>query len=215
MKNCGKMNNYHYLISSLPSLRLAADGSMIPPSEMKKEIYEGCGGHDRRLFKWIEYAFDGDRLDSLLYYKALRHGNRFIREYMRFDLNFRNAKTAYLNRSLGRDAGRDMITGIDGGEFEEAGEVEEALRCGDILEREEKLDGIIWRKAEELTEHDYFNVNTLLCYLVKLHIIERWYSLDREKGEAMFKSLVNEVRGTFKGINPEDYARPAKRQGKE
>ena len=125
MKNCGKMNNYHYLISSLPSLRLAADGSMIPPSEMKKEIYEGCGGHDRRLFKWIEYAFDGDRLDSLLYYKALRHGNRFIREYMRFDLNFRNAKTAYLNRSLGRDAGRDMITGIDGGEFEEAGEVEE------------------------------------------------------------------------------------------
>ena len=71
------------------------------------------------------------------------------------------------------------------------------------------------RKAEELAEHDYFNANALLSYLVKLHIVERWYSLDREKGETMFKSLVNEVRGTFKGINPEDYARPAKRQGKE
>ena len=90
---------------------------------------------------------------------------------------------------------------IDGGEFEEEAEVAEALRCPDMLEREEKLDAITWKKAEELSEYDYFNANTLLCYLVKLHIIERWYVLDPEKGAEMFRKLVEEVRGTFKGIN--------------
>ena len=73
----------------------------------------------------------------------------------------------------------------------------------------------IWKKAEELTEHDYFNVNVLLCYLVKLHIIERWYVLDHEKGAALFKSLVDEVRGTFGGIDMQDYMQTTKRRKTE
>lgn len=208
------MNNYHYLISSLPALALTWGKDAAAPSEMRKEIFEGCGKHDRGLFKWIEYAFDSEKLGPHLYRAALRHSNAFIREYLRFDLNLRNAKTAYLNKSLGREPGKDVI-GIDGGEFEEAAEVSEALGCGDILEREEKLDGIIWKKAEELTEHDYFNVNVLLCYLVKLHIIERWYVLDPEKGAALFKSLVDEVRGTFGGIDMQDYMQTTKRRKTE
>ncbi len=194
------MNNYHYLISSLPSLTLTWGKDSASPSDMRKEIYESCGRHDRRLFKWLEYAFDDNRLTPHLYSKALRHTNRFIREYMRFDLNMRNAKVEYLNASIGREQGKDVM-GIDGGEFEEEAEVAEALRCPDMLEREEKLDAITWKKAEELSEYDYFNANTLLCYLVKLHIIERWYVLDPEKGAEMFRKLVEEVRGTFKGIN--------------
>lgn len=190
------MNNYHYLVSSLPALTLSWGKDSAAPSEMRREIYESSGRRDRSLFKWIDHAFDGDKLGEHLYRKALRHPNRFIREYMRFDLNLRNAKTEYLNESLGRRQDKDMIK-VDGGEFEEARQVAEALKCGNILEREERLDGIIWNKAEELATYDYFNANTLLCYLVKLHIIERWYVLDPEKGAEMFKKLVDEARVTF------------------
>ena len=108
------MNNYHYLISSLPSLTLTWGKDSASPSDMRKEIYESCGRHDRRLFKWLEYAFDDSRLTPHLYSKALRHTNRFIREYMRFDLNMRNAKVEYLNASIGREQGKDVM-GIDGG----------------------------------------------------------------------------------------------------
>ena len=60
-----------------------------------------------------------------------------------------------------------------------------------------------------------FNVNVLLCYLVKLHILERWYVLDPEKGAALFKSLVDEVRGTFGGIDMQDYMQTTKRRKTE
>lgn len=107
------MNNYHYLISSLPALALTWGKDAAAPSELRKEIFEGCGKHDRGLFKWIEYAFDSEKLGPHLYRAALKHRNAFIREYLRFDLNLRNAKVAYLNKSLGREPGKDVI-GIDG-----------------------------------------------------------------------------------------------------
>ena len=36
--------------------------------------------------------------------------------------------------------------------------------------------------------------------MAKMMIIRRWLILDEETGRAMFKRLVDEVRGTFKGV---------------
>ena len=68
------MNNYHYLISSLPSLTLSWGKDSASPSDMRKEIYENCGRHDRRLFKWLEYAFDDSSYRARVY-QGYGHGD--------------------------------------------------------------------------------------------------------------------------------------------
>ena len=70
-------------------------------------------------------------------------------------------------------------------------------------EREKLLDRLVWNKSAEIARFDVFNINQLLSLLVRLHIIARWNKLDSDEGARLFKQLVDQVRGTFKGINPE------------
>ena len=44
-----------------------------------------------------------------------------------------------------------------------------------------------------MTSFDYFNLNTLLAYLAKANIIQRWTVLDRKQGEAMLNRLLAEL----------------------
>ena len=168
------------------------------------------------MLDFLLKGFDPDQLNPDFYAEALSHQHRFIREYFRFDLNLRNAKVRFLNKELGRAAEMDVITGegtdedenldIDlyrfkGGEFEEQLAVQNALELGDLLSREKALDDVVWDKVNKLETFHYFDLTAVLAYVSKLHIVNRWLALDSERGRALFKQLVNEVRGTFKGVN--------------
>ena len=59
---------------------------------------------------------------------------------------------------------------------------------------------MMWNKIDELNTFDYFNVSTVLGYIAKLKIIDRWLKLDEATGREMFRQLVSEIRGTFKGV---------------
>ena len=58
-----------------------------------------------------------------------------------------------------------------------------------------------WGKINELTVFDDFDMEAILAFVAKLKIVDRWLTLDEEQGKEMFKRLVDEVRGTFKGVN--------------
>ena len=55
----------------------------------------------------------------------------------------------------------------------------------------------------ELDKADIFTIDTILSLIAQLHIVARWNRLDPETGARMFRQLVEEVRGTFQGINAE------------
>ena len=57
-----------------------------------------------------------------------------------------------------------------------------------------------WEKIDEITLFDYLNFDKILGITVKMMIIRRWLTLDEATGREMFKKLVDEVRGTFKGV---------------
>ena len=148
-------------------------------------------------------GFVDGNLTPDFYRTALAHRNRFIREYFRFDLNVRNTKVRYLNGALGRDPGQDVIVLDEDGpreEFEEEARLDAILHGKDILERERGIDDLMWEKIDEMTTYDYFDLEAVLGFLAKLHIVERWYILDEKTGREMFRKLVDEVRGTFKGV---------------
>lgn len=211
------MSNFEYIISSLPYLtRDYSYNEGQGFSTVLMEIRDNLSEADTEQLDFLLSGLKGAELDADFYARALASKNRFLREYFRFDLNLRNAKVRYLNRKLGFDPNLNVITGKGGendpdldidlyrfraGEFEEYRKVESVLDGADLLERERGLDDIMWEKADQLSLFHYFDLTAVLAYVTKLRIVDRWLALDEERGKELFKKLVDEVRGTFKGVD--------------
>ena len=194
------MSNFEYIIASRPYLTPGyhyAEGKGF--QEVLGEIRRDLSERDSATLDFLLKGFDAASLDAPFYEEALHGGNRFLREYFRFDLNLRNAKVRYLNRQLARDAEQDVL-GIDGGEFTEAAKVESVLAEADLIAREKGLDDLTWAKVDALSTFHYFDLTAVLAYVTKLHIADRWLALDEARGRELFRKLVDEVRGTFKGV---------------
>ena len=63
------------------------------------------------------------------------------------------------------------------------------------------LDDLVWENVSKMTVFDYFDIEAVLAFIVKMQVVARWYRLDEQSGREMFRKLVGEVRGTFKGVN--------------
>lgn len=60
----------------------------------------------------------------------------------------------------------------------------------ELVEREKKIDQLRWNWMEEATFFNYFTVERLFVFLLQLEMIERWISLDKEKGNKLFRSMI-------------------------
>jgi hypothetical protein len=204
------MNNYEYIITSLPDITTGWKFGEKTPEDYIEEITSLCSEKDKTAIDFLLEGFDDTKLAPEFYITAITHKNRFIREYFLFDLNVRNAKVKYLNAALGRPAGKDVLTFSDEtpqsvldaveAEFEEAAALETVFNLGDILSRERGIDDLMWDKISALTTFHYFDIEVILGFVAKLNIVARWFRLDEQTGREMFKKLVDEVRGTFKGV---------------
>ena len=194
------MNNYEYLIASLPDITPDwKDSGEMSGDAFVDWLREGCSDSDRKLIDFLREGFSAENLNKDFYLRALSHRDRFLREYFRFDLNVRNAKVEYLNRELGRAAGTDIFLTDENG-FEEEARLGDVLGSGDILSREKGIDDLMWEKIESLTTFDYFDIDAILGFIAKLNIAMRWNRLDPETGREMFSRIVKEVRGSFTGV---------------
>ena len=194
------MNNYEYLIASLPDITPEwKDTGEMSGDAFVDWLREGCSDSDRKLIDFLREGFAAENLNKDFYLRALSHRDRFLREYFRFDLNVRNAKVEYLNRELGRAAGTDIFLTDENG-FEEEARLGDVLGSGDILSREKGIDDLMWEKIESLTTFDYFDIDAILGFIAKLNIAMRWNRLDPETGREMFSRIVKEVRGSFTGV---------------
>jgi len=191
------MDNYEYIISSLPLLEM---DSSLNTEAVIEEIREQCSAKDNSVISSLLKGFDEKQLDRNFYLSCLESENRFIREYFLFDLNVRNAKVRTINKALNRPMDLDVISITDEDyEFEELSQLESILEGKDILVKEKALDQLMWRKIDELTTFNYFDLDAILGFITKLHITDRWFKLDENTGRELFRKLVEEIRGTFKG----------------
>lgn len=194
------MNNYEYLIAGLPVLsRDWKENARLSVPGLIDEIRSQCSEKDNALIDRLLAGYQDENLGQEFYTKMLKDRDRFLRSYFLFDLNLRNCKVRYLNSQLERPAGTDIFMEPEE-EFEEKAAVEKVLDGTDLLEREHGLDNLTWEKISELTTFNYFDVDAVLGFIAKLKIIDRWLVLDEEAGRALFKKLVDEIRGTFKGV---------------
>ena len=194
------MDNYEYIVASLPVLRPEDSRSdNVNAEALIAEIREQLSGRDQAVLDQLLAGYDAGQLTEDFYRQILRHKNRFLREWFRFDLDLRNATVGYLNHQLHRAPDHDKIL-LEEREVEEFPELEAAeriLRGADILQRERGLDELRWHKVDEITLLDYFDLETLLGYVAKLKIIDRWLQLDPDSGRALFRRMVEEIRTTY------------------
>ena len=192
------MNNYVYIVSCLPVL---TPDTEIDAGRILSEIEEQCSERDRDVISFLLDGFDGTKLDADFYHKALAHDSAFIRGYFGYDLDVRNAKARFLNHAFGRPEEADLVI-LDDGErdFEDEAELAGILESTDILGREKALDELLWKRIDALTTFDYFDLDTILGFIAKLKITDRWLKLDEQTGRELFRRISEEVRATFKGV---------------
>lgn len=183
------MDNYPYIIASLPEIALDFESRSFDYQSLSSEIKGLCSKSDARLIDWLELGSSESGRNPHFYAKVAKSDNRFLREYFAFDLEMRGKKVKFLS-------GETFETQDD----EEAANLLEAFKTSNLIEREKKLDRLMWNKINDIIGFELFNMNVILAFLAKAAIVERWSRLDQKAGEDFFRNLVSEVRGTFKGV---------------
>ena len=136
---------------------------------------------------------------------------RFLREWSSFDRTMRNITAAAVARSQSRPI--EEVT-IGEGDVVEQLQRSSAADFGlrgeyafvdgviaavndeqNLLEKERKIDLIRWNEAGELVTFDYFDINAVMAYLVKVNMVARWSVLDVRHGREMFERLLADLDG--------------------
>lgn len=151
-----------------------------------------------------------DWLAGLYFEHAMQCKNDFVSSWFEFNLNTNNVLVALaarkyklpiasfivgdteicqaLKTSNARDFG--LTTELD--YFDQLLKISET---DDLVEREKRLDQLRWKWMEDKTFFDYFSIERLYVFLLQLEIIERWISLDKEKGNQMFREIIDSLKG--------------------
>ncbi len=190
------MNNYEYIIASLPVL--GKDADKLDADSLVASIKGYLSAQDNDLADMLLESFDSDSLTPEYYVRVSKASNSFIKQYIEFDLKVRNAKVDFLNRTLGRPEGLDSMPLPAGmsDEFDQRSEVDAILGRTDILSREKGLDDLMWAKADELVLMHVLDLDIILAFIAKIKITDRWNKLDPATGRALFRKLVQEIRNT-------------------
>ena len=66
-----------------------------------------------------------------------------------------------------------------------------------LVERERGLDLIIWHFLDEAVTFDYFSLERVISYMLRLMIVERWSKMSSESGRKVFMEMVDRFRKSF------------------
>jgi hypothetical protein len=150
-----------------------------------------------------------DLLAAHYYRYGIGCGNRFVSDWMAFNLNVNNILAALSARKYkmevapaivgDNEVSRQLRTSNarDFGLTEVIDYYEPVARIHELedwMEREHKIDRLKWDWLEEEVFFHYFTVERIFAFLVRLDMIERWMTLDKEKGTALFRQLIAKLK---------------------
>ena len=150
-----------------------------------------------------------DKLYGFYYDYAIKCGNKFVSTWFELNLNVNNILAALTARKykmeiskvpVGNNLIADALRSSNARDFGLADELEyfdQLVRINDtvdLVEREKKIDMLKWYWLEENTFFKYFSIEKIFVFLMKLEMIERWVSLDKEKGNESFRQLIDQLK---------------------
>lgn len=150
-----------------------------------------------------------DLLAALYYSYGMSSNNAFIASWFEFNLNLNNILAALAARKykmevssviVGATSICEQLRTSNARDFglNETLEYFEALqRIADIeelVEREKKVDMLKWKWLEDESFFHYFTIERIFVFLMQLKMIERWISLDKEKGNELFRKMIQDLK---------------------
>jgi hypothetical protein len=148
-------------------------------------------------------------LAALYYAYGMGSKNKFVASWFEFNLTLNNVFVALAARKYKTDLTRNIVGDTEVTEalrssgardFGLTGEVEyfdqlvKISEIDELLEREKKTDLLKWNRMEDETCFHYFSVERIFVFLLKIEMIERWLSLDKERGREMFRELIDTLK---------------------
>jgi len=180
----------------------------ILPSYMYKfvELYK-----DEELSKNITKSWE-TVLTEMYYEYVLETKNMFLKQCFEFNKNLTNILIGQNCRDTDLDVSKQLIgdnmvtkailesNAKDFGLEVDLEYVSDILALTDnknLLAREKGIDQLKWDKVEEITLFDYFTIEVVLAYTIKLDIAYRWLELDEKTGRQMFGKIINDLKSGF------------------
>lgn len=195
-----------YPIAQLEENIKAPDGSL--PSYMDHFIL--AIKNDDPVVPGMSYE---NQLTTLYYEHLLNSKNSFIRNWFNFNKVLTNITTALLCRKyempyefqvLGMDETAEIIRKSHARDFGVSSDfhyVEELIgiaKIEDFEEREKALDKIRWDYLDEITFFEYFTIDRIMAFILKLGMVERWLAIDKKHGSQLFDELLQDLKSGYK-----------------
>lgn len=148
-------------------------------------------------------------LAAYYYDYAMNCKNEFVSSWFEFNLNVNNVLSALAARKYKIEVAPNIVGDTEISEairmsnardFGISGTVdyfEQLLRISEtdeLVERERKIDLLKWSWMEDAVFFDYFTVERIFVFLLRLEMIERWISLDKEKGSELFRKIIDSLK---------------------
>ena len=173
--------NYECLLSGLPEIQAGIDAPMSMEA-LETLLDETLRKKDKEQLRLLK--------------KHGRNGAcQFVLDWLDFNRDLNNVLTAEVCRKHGLNPAKYVI-----GEMPDdvEPEVREVSKTEDLYERERRIDALRFAWLEERTRMISFSLENVLAYYLMNEMLNRWTVLTAEKGEAIFREMVKEMK---KGVN--------------
>ncbi|MEG1950025.1 MAG: DUF2764 family protein [Odoribacter sp.] len=150
---------------------------------------------------------------SWMYYDyMMASDNRLVSRYAEFSMNLKNLITALNCRKYDRDIAREVIGDNDFAialrtsnskdfglamDYPYVDKVISLVENNNLVERERGIDLIIWRFLDDEILFEYFSIERVISFMLKLMIVERWSRMTSESGRKVFMEMIDEFRRSF------------------
>jgi hypothetical protein len=157
-----------------------------------------------------------NQLTTLFYDYLLSRSTAFLRAWFSFDRDVRNVLIGLgarkhgfslegqligeyeLTEAIRQSRARDFGVSASYPLIEALLQIEEEAS---LLDKELAIDQLRWSFLEEQNTFNYFTIEVLIAFLIRLQLLERWSLLDPDRGAERFEALVRELETSFEFPN--------------
>lgn len=216
-------NSYYMLVTSLPYMPRTFEVEQVPISRMRLEqrltmlkpndmsVVEQV----QEFLRWDRQHRDQTDEDVKDHFELLvaTITNRLVRKIIVFRMDVRTIVSGLRRRHVNMSPPigvSHLVPHIekhwDHPQFNLVREhpwIDELLKClaeGNTLQAERTLMRATWNRWTQLAERYYFTFESVILYLVRWEIVDRWTRLNRSVGQARFEDLVAGALGEHASI---------------
>lgn len=194
----------HYLpYANIPSLELQDSLKNGYSDDLYLESYLNQYGYEPGETS----AFDLEKNLTQHYYTFIQlYGIDFLKEWVKFEITLKNLSAIYTQRILKLS----KVSLLEGGFFESSEMTRinpsdldkefpflkksfESLEISNPIERKKRVDEIKWDYLDQLTFFNFFGIEKVLAYGIKMKDLQEWKQLDPLVGKELFERFLSEI----------------------